>query len=710
MQLFEIKNDIAKILYSPSENHLLLADFLLIEDVNQSLIAQIIDIESSEKSDTNIITVKFALSINKNANLSTYNGYTPSKDARIIYIEPKEIAQLIQSPKTNIFWGYLASHPSTPISLGLSFLREKPYIQCDKIDNSTIIATNILYGLQKNKKRTIIVDFDGRYKKLEATTRINISKEYKLPLNFDAFDFISENDLEDCSSENRAIIQGILLELQSYVATTEDGFIPFDIFKNVIDEECRKNPIPELIIFKNKLIKYQQKSLFAQNKDQFNFLNRILSKNTTTIVDASNIDEKWHRFILETVAAQIDKKCYLIVNINDTNANKKTIKTIYDNDNIRAIVLSPFNTKNSLQLKTICKNLILFAPIEKVNDFEIYSSFLYKLNQKEFIIWSENTFYMPLILKLKALDKDYLAHAISQEIKSDVDRIFTAKTSAPIDDEIPIPDKIIIKKDSEEDSDKKQSMNEKIIRAISSKDKPQTVSNTQIKEEPISQVSDELTEEDLDFLDDINSITMSVNETSIKTETDTFSIIEDEQQPIENPADKEDSNIIDLDNDEFDEFDDEEEIIFVENNEASTIKPESNIIDIEELDKITDKVKTATIVEQKIEQPKIIEQEKENVKNEPLKSKPGQILEQTPAEKPIIERKKPSVPIYEAKTAEPTTNTIKFKEGNFVYHAKYGKGIVEKIITYGNKTLCSIEFDNVGRRLLDPNLADIKLA
>ena len=48
------------------------------------------------------------------------------------------------------------------------------------------------------------------------------------------------------------------------------------------------------------------------------------------------------------------------------------------------------------------------------------------------------------------------------------------------------------------------------------------------------------------------------------------------------------------------------------------------------------------------------------------------------------------------------------QQGDTVFHAKYGSGIVEKMIKYGNKTLFSINFDNIGRRLLDPTLTEIK--
>ena len=83
-------------------------------------------------------------------------------------------------------------------------------------------------------------------------------------------------------------------------------------------------------------------------------------------------------------------------------------------------------------------------------------------------------------------------------------------------------------------------------------------------------------------------------------------------------------------------------------------------------------------------------------------------------EEPVEEQKPqaPNIPVYTTGMDENLRpdETIKVAEGNIVYHQKYGRGVVEQIITYGKKTLCSIQFDNVGRRLLDPNLADLKQA
>ena len=264
MQLLEVKNDIAKILYSPSEKQLLLADFVLLEDINQSLICQIIGIESSENDNLNIATVRLSLSISKNSNLSTYNGYIPSKDSNVIYISPQEIAQLIKSSKTNLYWGKLSSHSEVPIYLGLNFLRDRAYIRCDSVENASLLNSNIIYNLQFNKKRTVVFDSEGAFRQIAPVSMLTLGKDFKLPLNVQAFEFIASNDLTECSVESRAFIQGILIELEEYAQSLDEKFIPFSLFKKVVDEQARFSSIPELMILRNKILRYEQAGILLK--------------------------------------------------------------------------------------------------------------------------------------------------------------------------------------------------------------------------------------------------------------------------------------------------------------------------------------------------------------------------------------------------------------------------------------------------------------
>ena len=84
------------------------------------------------------------------------------------------------------------------------------------------------------------------------------------------------------------------------------------------------------------------------------------------------------------------------------------------------------------------------------------------------------------------------------------------------------------------------------------------------------------------------------------------------------------------------------------------------------------------------------------------KSDSGEILETKNTSTPIV-------PVYEADIPpEDLVSSDDIEQGDTVTHAKYGSGVVEKMIKYGTKTLYSINFDNIGRRLLDPTLTEIK--
>jgi len=49
------------------------------------------------------------------------------------------------------------------------------------------------------------------------------------------------------------------------------------------------------------------------------------------------------------------------------------------------------------------------------------------------------------------------------------------------------------------------------------------------------------------------------------------------------------------------------------------------------------------------------------------------------------------------------TTDLEFQEGDQVQHERYGTGVINRIIITGDKKLCSIQFQEFGRRLLDPN-------
>lgn len=100
----------------------------------------------------------------------------------------------------------------------------------------------------------------------------------------------------------------------------------------------------------------------------------------------------------------------------------------------------------------------------------------------------------------------------------------------------------------------------------------------------------------------------------------------------------------------------------------------------------------------------ILEQPQESIipEKQPIEYNNTEILEKREANTPIV-------PVYDADIPqEDMVVSDPIQQGDSVIHAKYGNGVVEKMIKYGNKTLYSINFENIGRRLLDPTLTEIK--
>lgn len=75
------------------------------------------------------------------------------------------------------------------------------------------------------------------------------------------------------------------------------------------------------------------------------------------------------------------------------------------------------------------------------------------------------------------------------------------------------------------------------------------------------------------------------------------------------------------------------------------------------------------------------------------------------------DNKEDDLPIFkeEIKSANEEENQENYEVGSIIRHKKYGVGKVTKTIKYDKRQLLQIEFENSGKKLLDPVVADIKL-
>lgn len=618
MQITEVKNNLVKIVYNASEENLVLAGFVVIKDVLQSFIAQVIHLEATPKG--NYAIAKLFFTFNDDGVITAYNGAIPNPKCLMDVVHPLELLELfpIQIP---IILGELAQQ-KTLLKLDKNIFEKKLLVCCEKEEDTKTLTQNFAQQLVSAGKKVLVIDASGNL----AIEKVTAGKDFKLPLNYETINFIYEKGLEDAKAETKAMIQEIFLEVQEYVKTLPENFIPFDTFKNVVDSQYEELELVELVLLKNKLLKYYEAGIFAQSKEEFETLEESLRNNYLCVFDISETEEIIQREMISyaySLIEQLDEEIYVIVNINDSNSDKKLLKQIYTAKNVYNTIICPYAYKNLKELKQISKDLILFAPIQQQDDFASYSVFLNKLNAHEFVVYGQATHHLPLIVKLDELSK------------------YTEQ-------EIPVTEEV-----SQQDL-----LDEEI-----SKDLDKIYTTPKSEQEPENLAQEELTEEDLDIIDDIGVINEQI-------ELDEISNI---GQPV---------------NDIIDESIEEASADFIEE-ETNQILPEKP--------------------EQPLDFSAIQSEEEEEKTFQPFDSSTIQPIEETPVVDilPANMAATPIVPIYSA-DIEPQAQSSDIEQGDIVMHPKYGKGTVEKLISYGSKTLCSINFDNVGRRLLDPSLAEIK--
>ncbi len=157
----------------------------------------------------------------------------------------------------------------------------------------------------------------------------------------------------------------------------------------------------------------------------------------------------------------------------------------------------------------------------------------------------------------------------------------------------------------------------------------------------------------------------------------------------------------------------EEEVIEAEITEEAEVLPVEEEEDFDLLyEEVMEKTDEYSYLEEETED-ETKEAEQEELYQEEM-NEPEEILpvkkrvamdDAVPNELPVAD-----IPVYKTPSAEETEESAAsdLSEGDMVQHQKYGRGEIKKIIGYGSKKLYSIQFENIGRRLLDPQLASLE--
>lgn len=723
MKVLEIKNNLVKIAYDVKDN-LALSNFVIIEDTNTPYVAQVVNIKAD--STTNFAIVKLLFTFNEEGILKNYNGTIPSTKANVSILPSNELLDIIPI-EDPIRMGQLAQQ-NVELKVDKTIFDNNLLICSNNLENTSTLLNNIL---KQFKNKVVIFDTDGQF---DWENKLYFGKEFKLPLNYDTINFIYDTELEDVDATSKAIIQDIFIEVQEYTKTLPEGYLPFETFLNVVDQQYKETQITELVLLKNKLLKYRDLNVFAETlKDVLN-LSIAIEKSDITVIDISDMPNTLQKEIMSytyNIMNSIKSDIYSFVKIDNSNTDKKLLKKFLVRSNVYTTIICSHEYKYLPEIKEAAQNLILFAPLTLQHDFASYNTFLNKLNSDEFIIYGAHTQNIPLIVELDDIE-------IDENTEDDL-----KKQDTQTDNIVPMPEiKPSSKEEKEEEINSETNENSLEMPEVEYPDItideiPIEQNNNQTEETEIISVNEDIQlNNEIAPVDNILSIEEelptepTIIENNSSTNNSENIIIED--SPIEITTEEpntqnenleiynSENNIEEIEEDEIEpqielqepEIDYSVEDIDIEENFGEPQIIENNDDLIEQVAKDVDKAFYEKLPDENYELP-----DNDNIETDELTEDDLNLIDDLAIDDTNMQldnsfqeseniEQTPVVPIYETEDLEPKENQ-KLEPGDRVSTPKYGEGIVEKMIKYGNKMLCSIEFPNIGRRLLDPAMSEI---
>ncbi len=752
MKILEIKNNLVKISYDMDDN-LALSGFVIIEDTNCPYVAQVVSLKADTPINTAIVRLLFTF--DSEGVLKNYNGTIPSIKASISKLPSNELLD-VMPVETPIKLGALAQQ-GIPLFVDKTAFEHNMVVCCNKQENINTFVNNILPQFDAIQQKTVVIDVDGEF---DYENKFEFGYDFKLPLNYTTLEYIFDNDLGDVDATSKAVIQDIFYEVQEYSKTLPLSFIPFNTFLEVVDAQYKETKIPELVLLKNKLLKYKEENVFALNSVEITDLVEEIKHSNITVLNISKVEGELQKQVISYIydtMAQTQETVYSIIKLNNYIASKRLIKRFIDSGNVRTSIICGYEFKYLQELKQYAGNMLFFAPLTTQHDFAAYNIYLAKLNPEEFIAFGDATQEIPFIIELEEFSQEDLqpkvyiqgSHVQSQEDYTNEEDFQNANDNyldlatteteyetevvenplenfitEPQPTEIPSSQSIedlqqdqyeILEEEKDNNSDIVPDSKEDIVETPSS----QTSEELNISESENLQDSLSTQQEEVETEGNSTDITISAMNTEtfaeptedINNTLSDFSAQEkkvDEEQIIKDVDDilynKKDIN------EDIPPLEDEEEIT---EDDLNLIDNLNNPIPAAEGEETTLNIEPVIVEDEQLEAASEASDQSESDEISQIPNMNEQMQEEETTNEdfqPAITEDEDSqtvVPVYPANDIPQDSTGEIFNPGDQVSHPKYGNGVVEKMIKYGNKVLCSINFENIGRRLLDPAISEI---
>ncbi len=686
MKLLEIKNNLVKLSYGENEKPIL-GKFIVLATSEKSYVAQLVNLKSDNVN--NFAIAKLLFTFTPDGVVDNYDGSIPSMASQLSFLDSAELLDLLPV-ETAVKIGQLAQQNES-LSLDISVFEHNFTVFAERETDKTTFISNCIRQLFQMKEKSVIVDLNNNFADY---SRIEFAKDFKLPLNSEMIDFIFEYELAEVDPSTKAVIQDVFYAVQQYIKTLDFEFLPIDNFVDVVANQYKETQMPELALLKNKLLKYRDSNVFANTKEEVLAFNQKLEEKNCSIVNLTDVNEALQKEVLVFVhkaLESIKKYVYFFCPLTDGNSDKKLLKRFINNSHVFTTIIVSNSYKYVKELKSCAENVVIFAPEDAQHEFAAYNTFLNKLNLGECIVFGKLTQGIPFIVEMSDLDLDLTKDDVLGDkyqfdpVQENVEMMATedVELSKTLDN-TEIPTSHLETSTLPEETSLQEAPVQNVAPQIDVEDTPVDVSVEEqeveeIPEEDVSPVDEEVLSPEGDVLVEYPDVPQDDFEDITTTPSN---IVE----PVGNLL-GDDLAEGDLEASEFPPQEDDDlgfdDVVDLSGEDSGEELPD---LTEDDLDFIEDNGTVAN----------------EDVISEPMQG-------ESYVEDPYIEEQTPVVPVYPAQeeiSQSVEDDDFQFAQGDAVNHPRYGRGVIEKIIKYGNKTLCSISFENVGRRLLDPSISE----
>lgn len=763
MNIIEVKNNLVKLCY---EDELVLSGFIKIDDTNKSYIAQILHLEATRIGKVAIAKIIF----NYNNGISAYDGSIPSLRAELQPVDTSILLETLD--KTNpLNLGKLAEQKHN-IIVNLDVLKDNPIICAEKFFTTKVLLNNFALQLQARKQKIVVFDTSGIFKtnKLTITKDFKLPlnsstinyiyekgfvdataeskamiqaifeelSEYSKTVEFIPFDTFKA--VVDSEFMRTKLIQLVILKNKIKQIRDWNVFAQNEAEFNVLKEKFKKDEtiVIDISCLKESLqkecIKYVYSVLKEIDAEFYAF----------TPLSNDNSDKFLLKQIIDTENVHTTTICgydYKLVNeLKKRSKNMLMFTPLKQQRDFGGynIFLQKLAEDEFIAYGKMTKFVPLIGKLHQLSTSEIYIPKVKEtIQQIQQPTIEPKPIVEPVITNETPIVEPQIETPV-QSIEQPSEPITTEEVQPipvePVQIEEPQPEPVQeIQPQPQEETEKEQVAEPVQQPTLTFVDDEEENEEEIIQETLVTQPEQPVQEEPIveevqpTPVEEIQTPTAEVVETpEIVDEIPANEPIEEiTEVPVEQPIQPQVepqpvANEVEAALNEVPDIEDDEEL------------SDDDLDMIEELSKPDEEIQAINPVEPQIEPQQepvqeIKPQPQQNVRPEPQPQPQVQPQPQAehPVDKEIQNAQMPNVATPEPlQTRANTTHVVPdypsnipdedkvksdvIQQGDRVMHQEFGEGVVEKMINYGDKLLCSVNFASVGRRLLNPEISEMK--